>query len=47
MVKNNMVLFWGGTFSQWFPSDFIIDGIKYFEAKERIDNYFKNKKRYD
>jgi hypothetical protein len=20
---------------------------KYFEAKERIDNYFKNKKKYD
>jgi ribA/ribD-fused uncharacterized protein len=34
MVKNNMVLFWGGTFSQWFPSDFIIDGIKYVTAEQ-------------
>jgi ribA/ribD-fused uncharacterized protein len=34
MVKNNMILFWGGTFSQWFPSDFIIDGIKYVTAEQ-------------
>ena len=34
MVKNNMVLFWGGTYSQWFPSDFIIDGIKYVTAEQ-------------
>ena len=29
-----MILFWGGTFSQWFPSDFIIDGIKYVTAEQ-------------
>jgi ribA/ribD-fused uncharacterized protein len=29
MVKNNMVLFWGGTYSQWCPSKFTIDGIEY------------------
>jgi ribA/ribD-fused uncharacterized protein len=29
MVKNNTVLFWGGTYSQWCPSKFTIDGIEY------------------
>jgi len=29
MVKNNMILFWGGTYSQWCPSKFTIDGVEY------------------
>lgn len=29
MVKNNFLFFWGGTYSQWCPSRFTIDGVEY------------------
>ena len=29
MAKNDFVFFWGGTYSQWCPSNFTIDGITY------------------
>jgi ribA/ribD-fused uncharacterized protein len=29
MAKEDFVLFWGGTYSQWCPSPFTIDGIEY------------------
>lgn len=29
MAKEDFVLFWGGTYSQWCPSPFKIDGIEY------------------
>ena len=28
-MKSDYVFFWGGTFSQWCPSNFEIDGVKY------------------
>lgn len=34
MAKEDFVFFWGGTFSQWAPSDFVIDGIKYVTAEQ-------------
>ena len=32
--KKDFVLFWGGTYSQWFPSDFTIDGVEYNTAEQ-------------
>lgn len=29
MAKGDFILFWNGIFSQWYPSDFVIDGVKY------------------
>lgn len=29
MAKNDFLFFWGGTFSQWCPSFFTIDGVTY------------------
>jgi len=29
MTTDKFVFFWGGTFSQWAPSDFTIDGVDY------------------
>ena len=29
MITDNFVFFWGGTYSQWCPSKFTIDGIEY------------------
>lgn len=29
MKTDKYVFFWGGTFSQWCPSEFTIDGVKY------------------
>jgi ribA/ribD-fused uncharacterized protein len=29
MIKDNFLFFWGGTYSQWCPSDFTIEGIVY------------------
>ncbi len=29
MKKEDFVFFWGGTFSQWCPSNFTIDGVTY------------------
>lgn len=34
MAKNDFVFFWGGTFSQWAPSNFVIDGILYTTAEQ-------------
>jgi hypothetical protein len=28
-IMEQFTFFWGGEFSQWFPSNFVIDGIKY------------------
>ena len=32
-LKNEFVFFWGGTFSQWCPSPFVIDGKKFDDAE--------------
>jgi ribA/ribD-fused uncharacterized protein len=29
MIKGNFLFFWGGTYSQWCPSKFTIDGVEY------------------
>jgi len=29
MIKDNFLFFWGGTYSQWCPSKFTIEGITY------------------
>ena len=34
MVKNGFSFFWGGTYSQWCPSVFIIDGITYTTCEQ-------------
>ena len=34
MITKDYVFFWGGTFSQWAPSEFIIDGVKYVTAEQ-------------
>lgn len=33
-ITDEMVLFYGGPFSQWFPSDIEIDGINYCTAEQ-------------
>lgn len=33
-MNNNFIFFWGGPFSQWYKSDFIIDGTKYNCAEQ-------------
>lgn len=32
--REDMALFWGGPFSQWFPSNFEIDGVVYNTAEQ-------------
>ena len=34
MAKEDFIFFWNGTFSQWTPSDFVIDGIKNVTAEQ-------------
>jgi hypothetical protein len=34
MAKEDFILFWGGTFSQWCPSYFQIDGVEYNCAEQ-------------
>lgn len=34
MITDDFVFFWGGTFSQWCPSTFIIDGVKYNSCEQ-------------
>tara|TARA_R110000796_G_scaffold215732_2_gene331751 strand:+ start:18557 stop:19027 length:471 start_codon:yes stop_codon:yes gene_type:complete len=34
MAKEDFVLFWGGEFSQWYPSDFTIEGVEYNCAEQ-------------
>jgi ribA/ribD-fused uncharacterized protein len=34
MSKENFVFFWGGTYSQWMPSVFKIDGVEYNCAEQ-------------
>lgn len=34
MKKNNYVFFWGGCFSQWYPSKFVIDNVEYCCAEQ-------------
>lgn len=34
MPKGDFVFFWGGTFSQWMPSKFKIDGVEYNCAEQ-------------
>lgn len=34
MKTDKYVFFWGGTFSQWFPSKFEIDGVEYVTAEQ-------------
>ncbi len=33
-MKSDFTFFWGGPFSQWYKSDFIIDGVKYNTAEQ-------------
>jgi ribA/ribD-fused uncharacterized protein len=33
MKDNKFTFFWGGTFSQWYPSPFVIDGKKFDDAE--------------
>jgi predicted NAD-dependent protein-ADP-ribosyltransferase YbiA (DUF1768 family) len=37
MAKEDFVFFWNGTYSQWEPSKFTIDGIEYNEATKTVD----------
>ena len=32
--SDKYVFFWGGTFSNWFKSDFVIDGVTYNCAEQ-------------
>lgn len=34
MNENDFVFFWQGVFSQWYPSTFIIEGVKYNRAEQ-------------
>jgi ribA/ribD-fused uncharacterized protein len=34
MAKSDFILFWGGTYSQWCPSVFVIDGVEYNTAEQ-------------
>jgi ribA/ribD-fused uncharacterized protein len=34
MTTDKYIFFWGGTFSQWAPSEFEIDGVKYVTAEQ-------------
>ena len=34
METKDYVFFWGGTFSQWAPSEFIVNGVKYSSAEQ-------------
>ena len=34
MAKEDFILFWGGTYSQWCPSYFQIDGVEYNCAEQ-------------
>lgn len=33
-VTDKFVYFWGGVFSQWYPSIFVIDGVTYTSAEQ-------------
>jgi len=33
-MKEEFLFFWGNTFSQWFPSKFVIDGIEYNDCEQ-------------
>lgn len=34
MAKEDFWFFWGGEFSQWYPSKFTIDGVNYYTAEQ-------------
>lgn len=34
LITTDYVFFWGGVFSQWHPSSFIVDGIVYLTAEQ-------------
>lgn len=34
MAKEDFILFWGGTYSQWMPSEFEIEGVYYNTAEQ-------------
>jgi len=34
MAKEDFIFFWGGTYSQWMPSPFKIDGVTYVTAEQ-------------
>lgn len=40
LIKNNMYLFWGGIYSQWFKANFTIDGMR-FNCNEQYMMYKK------
>lgn len=33
-ITDNYILFWNGVFSQWYPSNFIVDGIKFSSCEQ-------------
>ena len=34
MAKQDFIFFWGGIYSQWCPSNFVIDGVLYSHAEK-------------
>lgn len=34
MARQDFIFFWGGAYSQWYPSEFEIDGITYNTAEQ-------------
>ena len=34
MITDKFIFFWGGTYSQWCPSKFVIDGVEYSSAEQ-------------
>ena len=34
MKKENFIFFYGGIYSQWYPSNFVIDGVEYNCAEQ-------------
>lgn len=35
-VKNNIVAFWNGPFSNWFPANFEVDGVRYCNTEQHM-----------
>ena len=56
MKKENFIFFYGGIYSQWYPSNFVIDGVEYNCAEQYMmhqkallfsDEKIANKKHWD
>jgi len=33
-ITDDAIYFWGGSFSQWFKSNFTVDGVEYVTAEQ-------------